>query len=349
MGVCESQCRLSGSSLDSSEEGSLENDAKGQDNAFHHTDSTGNTTIVAATPETQSGLNADGPSPSDTPTSMGPSDVLITGEIGRGLVTVTYAGTFTKTGEKVAIKRPVRYALPPSTDCAARDGQAEKAEDHLKMWRDEVNLMVAVGPHPDLCRFIGACLESASSMFLCYEFLGGGSLSARILDVSLPIDGLRIALEVSSGMKHLHSKEVLHRDLKSGNIMLDAQGHAKICDFGLSCFVRQDGEQTAETGTYRWMAPEVIRHEKYSFSADVYSYGIMLWEVFARAKPYADLTPIQAAYGVAKKNLRPTIPESVSPAMSHLMTRCWAKNPAQRPTFAEIHQLLSTGGVDETV
>jgi serine/threonine protein kinase len=271
------------------------------------------------------------------------TDVRLLGEIGRGLTTVLFAGTIVATGKKVAIKKPLANVV---AHAAASDVEAETVgdqclEDVAHTWQEEVALMQTVGHHPNICKFIGACLGDTADMFLCYEYLGGGSLSRLVMDRTLPMNVNRIAVDVAAGMQHLHSVDVLHRDLKSGNIMLDSRGRAKLCDFGLSCFIRPDGEPTAETGTYRWMAPEVIRHEKYSFPADVYSFGIVLWEMCARARPFDDLSPIQAAFGVAKNNLRPTIPSHMSPTMKALLTRCWHPNPTHRPTFKDILLLLS--------
>lgn len=160
-------------------------------------------------------------------------------------------------------------------------------------------------------------------------------------------------------MAYLHRHGIMHRDLKSSNIVMSGsltevrteakgskshmllwEGYAKVTDFGLSCVADSSGEMTAETGTYRWMAPEIIRHENYSFPADVYSFGILLWELIARDHPYAGLTPIQAAFSVAKHDLRPIIPGGVHPRLKALMTRCWHPAPSARPSFDDIVKLL---------
>lgn len=274
--------------------------------------------------------------------TLHPTDIQLIGEIGRGLTTVLFAGTLVATGRKVAIKKPLANVVAGGISDDADSAVVQGSDDFARLWQEEAKLMKTVGQHPNICQFIGACLDDSADIFLCYEYLGGGSLSHLVLDHSLPIDPIGLAMDIAAGMTHLHSANILHRDLKSGNIMLDCQGRAKLCDFGLSCFIRPDGEPTAETGTYRWMAPEVIRHEKYSFPADVYSFGIVLWEMHARAKPFDDMTPIQAAFGVAKNNLRPVIPPHLSRPMKALLTRCWHPNPTNRPTFEDILQALST-------
>lgn len=103
------------------------------------------------------------------------------------------------------------------------------------------------------------------------------------------------------GMNYLHLCSIMHRDLKSGNVLLDSHGTVKISDFGLSCVLEighSSSDLTAETGTYRWMAPEVIRHEPYSTKADVYSFGVVLWEMITKDQPFRGMTPIQGTFVV---------------------------------------------------
>ncbi|KAL5703687.1 non-specific serine/threonine protein kinase [Ranunculus cassubicifolius] len=92
---------------------------------------------------------------------------------------------------------------------------------------------------------------------------------------------------------------------------------------------------TAETGTYKWVAPEVINHQPYDRKADVFSFAIVLWELTTAKVPYDTLTPLQAALGV-RQGLRPDLPENVHPKILDLMQRCWEALPMDRPSFLEI-------------
>lgn len=92
-------------------------------------------------------------------------------------------------------------------------------------------------------------------------------------------DALKLAIDVARGMYYLHQRNIIHRDLKTANLLLDENSNVKIGDFGVARIMSQTGCMTAETGTYRWMAPEVIEHRPYDCKADVFSFGILLWEL----------------------------------------------------------------------
>jgi serine/threonine protein kinase len=140
-------------------------------------------------------------------------------------------------------------------------------------------------------------------------------------------------------MAYLHSRNVIHRDLKPSNILLTREHRTKISDFGMS--VANTGQElTAETGTYRYMAPEVIRHEKYSSNADVYSFGLCLWQLITREVPFATMTPIQAAYSVAEGR-RPTIPSSTPRRLQEIIMACWDHDSRKRPSFTFIAMALA--------
>ncbi len=145
---------------------------------------------------------------------------------------------------------------------------------------------------------------------------------------------LRYAEGICSGMRYLHSRGVIHRDLKSGNLLLDEKDNIKLGAFGVSRRLSSRCESmTAETGTYRWMAPEIILHGRYDQSIDVYSFGIVLWEMFSGELPYDNLTPVQAASAVVEANLRPAIGADVPCSLGDVMRTCWVSDSAKRPTF----------------
>jgi serine/threonine protein kinase len=147
-----------------------------------------------------------------------------------------------------------------------------------------------------------------------------------------------VARGAARGMAYLHSGNppVLHRDLKSANILLDESYTAKVCDFGLSRLKAQESNMTGNCGTVQWMAPEVLSNEAYNEKADVYSYGIICWELLTAECPFDGMTPIQCALAVLNRNDRPEIPKWCPPALQALIRSCVKKDPNLRPTFEQI-------------
>jgi serine/threonine protein kinase len=139
-------------------------------------------------------------------------------------------------------------------------------------------------------------------------------------------------------MTYLHSGKppVLHRDLKSANILLDESYTAKVCDFGLSRIKAQERSMTGNCGTVQWMAPEVLANQPYAEPADVFSFGIIMWETLTGECPYDGMSAIQCALAVLNRDLRPPIPEWCPPSLSALIRSCLDKDPSKRPTFAQI-------------
>ncbi len=134
-------------------------------------------------------------------------------------------------------------------------------------------------------------------------------------------------------MHYLHScnPPVLHRDLKSLNLLLDESSRVKLADFGWTKGL--DNYMTGKIGTYQWMAPEVIASQKYSEKADVFSYGIILWEIASREPPFKHLSGLQVSLEVLNNDLRPPIPKKTPEPFAKLMRKCWDREPSKRPSF----------------
>ncbi|CAM6106661.1 unnamed protein product [Calypogeia fissa] len=225
------------------------------------------------------------------------------------------------------------------------------AAELLQMFKQEVSIMRLVR-HKNLVQFIGAC-SNWPKLCIVTELMAGGSVRDVIQSKGTGLEmpaALKVLRDAARGMDFLHRRGIVHRDLKAANLLIDEHDVVKVCDFGvarlkpavLSSFVAGNwtAEMTAETGTYRWMAPEVLEHKPYDHKADVYSFGIMIWEVVTGEVPYAGLTPLQAAIGVVQRNLRPTMPETAPPKLTALAEACWHQDPEQRPEFSEAVAIL---------
>ncbi|XP_024526089.1 serine/threonine-protein kinase STY8 isoform X2 [Selaginella moellendorffii] len=234
-----------------------------------------------------------------------------------------YRGTFC--GQDVAIK-----VIKPET-----------WTEHLQEFVHEIAIMRKVR-HKNIVQFIGAC-TTPPDLCIVTEYMSGGTvhdyLQKQKGNLHLYVL-LRIALDIAKGMDYLHQNNIIHRDLKASSLLMDENGVVKVADFGVARIQDQDGIMTAETGTYRWMAPEVLGHSHYDQKADVFSFGVLLWELLTKKVPYELMTPFQVAVGVLQEELRPTIPQDAHPKFSQLLEWCWRTNPADRPDFSEITLVL---------
>lgn len=197
--------------------------------------------------------------------------------------------------------------------------------------------------HANVIKFVAACRQPPVYCILT-EYLSQGSLRAYLHKLehnALPLHKLiPIAIEIARGMEYIHSQGIIHRDLKPENILIDEDFHMKIADFGIACEEVYCDPFADDPGTYRWMAPEMIKHKSYGRKVDVYSFGLMLWEMVSGSIPYEDMTPIQAAFAVVNKNLRPTFPTDCPSAMRALIEQCWSIQPDKRPEFWQVVKVL---------
>ncbi len=196
--------------------------------------------------------------------------------------------------------------------------------------------------------FMGACLQPPNVCLVLehcvhgslHEFLRSETTHSIRITMSLVY---RFAVDIARGVKYLHNKQnIVQRDLKARNVLVDASLNAKVSDFGLSRVMTEtgaDGNLTA-CGTPAWTAPEIVRMEAYTDKVDVYSFGIILWELITRQEPYGGKRGVQIAYAAAEQGKRPEIPSYVPRNYSVLMQECWADRPADRPTFNQILKRL---------
>ncbi|KAG0528230.1 hypothetical protein BDA96_06G300400 [Sorghum bicolor] len=247
--------------------------------------------------------------------------------------------SFLQIGEKIASgsSGDLYRGTYQGVDVAVKFLRTEHVNDSSKVeFLQEIIILKSVN-HENVVRFYGACTKQRQYVIVT-EYMPGGNLYDFLHKLNNTLDltkVLRIAIGISKGMDYLHQNNIIHRDLKTANLLMGSDYVVKIADFGVSRNPSQGGDMTAETGTYRWMAPEVINHKPYDHRADIFSFAVVLWELVTSKIPYENLTPLQAALGV-RQGLRLEIPPLVHPQLSKLIQRCWDEDPNLRPSFSEI-------------
>ncbi|XVE68611.1 hypothetical protein DITRI_Ditri09bG0082200 [Diplodiscus trichospermus] len=186
--------------------------------------------------------------------------------------------------------------------------------------------------HPNIVLFMGAVTQPPK-LSIVTEYLSRGSLFRllQIPDAALVLNErrrLNMALDVARGMNYLHQLKppIVHRDLKSPNLLVDSTYTVKVCDFGLSRSKANTflSSKTA-AGTPEWMAPEVLRDEPSNEKSDVYSFGVVLWELMTLQQPWKHLNSPQVVAAVGFKGLRLEIPSNVNQVVASLIVQCWAE------------------------
>ncbi|XVE70929.1 hypothetical protein DITRI_Ditri10aG0109200 [Diplodiscus trichospermus] len=216
--------------------------------------------------------------------------------------------------------------------------------DALVQFKCEVEIMLRLR-HPNVVLFMGAVTRSPHFSILT-EFLPRGSLYKLLHRPNPQLDEkrrMRMALDVAKGMNYLHTSHptIVHRDLKTPNLLVDKNWVVKVCDFGLSRLKHHTFLSSKSTaGTPEWMAPEVLRNEPANEKCDVYSFGVILWELVTLRIPWKGLNPMQVVGAVGFQHRRLEIPEDVDPVVAQIIRECWQTEPHLRPSFAQLMSRL---------
>ncbi len=246
------------------------------------------------------------------------SDLQFIKPIGRGSAGSVFQGVWKSKGLEVAIKRVLVY---PSMR--------------------EIQILNKLR-HPNVITFYGA-VTVVHEFSIVTELAEMGSLFLYLKEHPEPCleQSMRWAKEVAQGIRYLHQNNIIHRDLKSGNVLLTSSLAAKICDFGSAKESYHDSTiLSSKTGTVAWMSPEALRKDRISKAWDVYSYGVLLWELQTHQVPFSGI-PEDVLRAKVIAGERPQIPpKKVIPRLAFLMQMCWVGDPKRRPEFDYIISVL---------
>ncbi|KAH6764488.1 hypothetical protein C2S51_015737 [Perilla frutescens var. frutescens] len=259
-------------------------------------------------------------------------------ELGSGTFGTVYHGKWR--GSDVAIKRIKKSCFTGR--------QSEQERLTFEFW-SEAEILSKLH-HPNVVAFYGVVQDGpGATLATVTEFMVDGSLRHVLLRKDRHLDRrkrLIISMDAAFGMEYLHSKNIVHFDLKCDNLLVNLKDPSrpicKVGDFGLSKIKRNTLVSGGVRGTLPWMAPELLNgsSNKVSEKVDVFSFGIVLWEILTGEEPYANMHYGAIIGGIVNNTLRPTIPNYCDSEWRRLMEQCWAPNPALRPSFTEIASRL---------
>ncbi|KAF8394874.1 hypothetical protein HHK36_018811 [Tetracentron sinense] len=215
----------------------------------------------------------------------------------------------------------------------------------FELRRDLLELMSC--GHKNILQFYGVCIEENHGLCVVTKMMEGGTVQEMVQkNKKLQTrEIIRIATDIAEGIKFMNDHCVAYRDLNMQRILLDRQGNACLGDMGIITVCKNIGEVTEyETDGYRWLAPEIIAGDPESVTetwmSNVYSFGMVVWEMVTGEAAYAACSPVQAAVGIAACGLRPEIPKDCPQILRSLMMKCWNSCPTKRPQLSEILSIL---------
>jgi thiamine kinase-like enzyme len=250
------------------------------------------------------------------------SDVELIKEIGSGACSRVWRGKWD--GKQVAVKM-------------FNESYSAFSE---KEFGSELAIM-SVLRHPNICHALGGGTIPGERFLVMPLFRRGSLLDVvRNKDITLSMYRiLNICVDSAVGMAFLHEAGILHRDLKTGNLLVDDNWRIAVVDFGISRMIDLSMSRK-NIGTPIYSAPEILFGKPYSFSADVYSFAFVIWELLAREVPYKKHAQPYIINGVCNDGLRPPQPKDCPKVLWKLIERCWAQEAEDRPTFPEIVSIL---------
>ncbi|KAK6101576.1 Protein tyrosine kinase family protein [Brugia pahangi] len=227
------------------------------------------------------------------------------------------------------------------TDVAVKTMREEASRQARLKFMKEARIMRKFS-HPNVVKIMGIMVYE-NPLMIVMELCPEGSMLSY-LRKNVPVNSdlkLRFVTEASAGLAYLESKHCIHRDIAARNCLLSEQLEVKISDFGMSDERRIIHDENKCQVPMKWLAPETMQQRIFSSKTDVWSFGVLVWEVYADGKePYPGLSNIQTRAKIVVQNYRMEMPKTAPLAISKLVYRCWKTEPSERPSFAEIYSKL---------
>ncbi|KAJ1611117.1 Ser/Thr protein kinase [Cryptosporidium canis] len=255
------------------------------------------------------------------------SDLSLKCRIGEGGYGKVYKAVWTSRGITVAVKAFRR-----------RDKNALVREFYSEL------TIISRIRHPNITLFLGVVMSPLYC--LVTELVPNGSLFDLLHTKNSLLTSnqlLKVSRDICCGMAYLHENGVLHCDLKSSNILLSGNFNVKIGDFGLSTLMESPLETRKMlgcVGTHHWMAPEILRGEGFTKSADVYSFGIILWEMLTKKIPHEDLNINHIVASVGYGHQKLTMPGNIPTTLEVIIKKTWSRNVNSRPSFKQLTDIF---------
>jgi serine/threonine protein kinase len=198
-----------------------------------------------------------------------------------------------------------------------------RKKGNLEDFMREIRLMIELPPHPNVVHLFGVSLDGQQPIIVL-EYCAGGSLDKLLFQTNITLSDeqkMRLVRGIAAGMLHLHKHNIVHRDLAARNILLTASGDPKISDFGMSRILEKDdeGKTNSTIGPVCWMAPESLAYRNYSKKSDVWTFGIVVYEIVAQREPHKDQDLFEVGSRIRDEGLTPTIPTDCPPKLRELM------------------------------
>ncbi|KAG0304373.1 hypothetical protein BGZ98_005603 [Dissophora globulifera] len=258
------------------------------------------------------------------------------GLIGRGSFGRVYHAFNLDTCEMIAIKQVDLPQTLSERNCDRLKTSVEALFSEMEVLKDL--------DHENIVQYLGfAQNEETANIFL--EYVSGGSIES-CLKRSGPFPEAVIrsfTRQILLGLEYIHSKKIVHRDIKAANVLVDEQGVCKISDFGISKRNAQnqggyDENVGSLQGSIFWMAPEMVTSKAYGAKVDIWSFGCLVLEMFTGQQPWKGYAPQQALFTIGNSSAHPPIPENISEEGQRFLARCFITDANSRPTASQLLQ-----------